>query len=1080
MTIVLLCIGVILLFYSTTLNAQTPVADFTADVTSGCIPLTVNFNDLSANTPTSWFWEFGNSNTSILQNPSAVYLTPGTYTVTLIAYNSFGNDTMVKFNYITVFESPTADFTSDTTSGCNPLTVQFTDLSNPGSSAITSWFWDFGDGNSDTLSNPIYTYDTQGSYYVSITVTNADGCGNSFSRSNYITINEGPQAGFTKTADTACSIPFTVNFSDISTQGSAAITSWRWYFGDGDSSTTVNPSHTYTSLNTFNVMLIITDAGGCSDTAAQDVSIINFQANFDYTVTCDNKQTFTINFTDLSTPPATGWFWDFGDGDSAVWQNPGHTYPVGSTDTITLIASIDSSCIDTITRIYASPKAKFSPDTSYFCETPFLVTFTNLSTGTAPLFYQWDLGDDTTTNSVNVTHTYSVPNLVYIDTFFVSLVVTNGFGCTDTLNDTIIFHRPQAGFIADPDEGCIPLEVNFTDTSFSDSTIAGWFWDFGDGFFSTDTNPSHTYTDTGHYTVSLIITNILGCKDTVVGFVKAGIKPDFVDFFSPFDTTCGHVTPCFTDLSGFIDTNVKVNNWDWCFSSSLWDTCSYIEVSGIYGAHSDLQNPCHHYNYGRDTLSWDTVRLIAGFNGCNDTAYKSIVFTPLHSDPMFFGPYGFKHAACSTPATFSYFNATSIYDVLNWYNIVNLETGDTVIHSTMDTSFSITFTKAGNYLVRLSVSYTPVGCTDIEPCYMKIDSVQNGFTVSPKNTCLPGNTFAFTDTSVSYFGLIREWFWDFGDGDTLKNDKIEIIVNYQPVSYFLEGNDTVRPIHNHDGYTSGTYNAPVHTYRDTGTYIVTSIITDYVIYDACFVAGIQPDDTLFCYFTTIDTIRVHNIYPDFEADTITGCPGLTVNFSDLSVTTSSIASWEWDFGDFSGVSAAQNPIYTYSNAGSYYVRLIVEDIQGCRDTIKKLSYINITLPTPNFNYTSQGCINGEIIVIDNSTGTGLSWFWDFGDGYTDSIANTSHVYTDSGTYTISLTVTDTNGCDNTFSQVVTVVPFPTAGFDVDTFIAACPPLVVVFTDSSFADIVSWSWDFGDSAVSAIQNPVHTFFISRHF
>lgn len=115
--------------------AQPPVADFTSNITKGCFPITVNFSDLSTNSPTSWSWDFDNGNTSVLQNPSAVYVAPGNYTVTLIACNN-GCDTMVKNNYITVFDYPIADLTSNITYGCAPLTVQFSDLSIPTSSQI--------------------------------------------------------------------------------------------------------------------------------------------------------------------------------------------------------------------------------------------------------------------------------------------------------------------------------------------------------------------------------------------------------------------------------------------------------------------------------------------------------------------------------------------------------------------------------------------------------------------------------------------------------------------------------------------------------------------------------------------------------------------------------------------------------------------------------------------------------------------------------------------------------------------------------------------------------------------------------
>ncbi|AAM07631.1 PKD domain-containing protein [Methanosarcina acetivorans] len=153
-----------------------PAANFTADETTGSGSLTVQFNDTSTGGPTSWFWDFGDGNTSTEQNPVHEYTTNGTYTVSLKAINEFGNDSEVREGYITVEykdpRSPVVDFTADPVSGAFPLTVNFTDAStgNP-----TGWFWDFGDGNTSTEQNPVHVYADSGKYTVKLTATNEFG-----------------------------------------------------------------------------------------------------------------------------------------------------------------------------------------------------------------------------------------------------------------------------------------------------------------------------------------------------------------------------------------------------------------------------------------------------------------------------------------------------------------------------------------------------------------------------------------------------------------------------------------------------------------------------------------------------------------------------------------------------------------------------------------------------------------------------------------------------------------------------------------------------------------------------------------
>ncbi|GAI18242.1 unnamed protein product, partial [marine sediment metagenome] len=119
----------------------------------------------------------------------------------------------------------------------------------------------------------------------------------------------------------------------------------------------------------------------------------------------------------------------------------------------------------------------------------------------------------------------------------------------------------------------------------------------------------------------------------------------------------------------------------------------------------------------------------------------------------------------------------------------------------------------------------------------------------------------------------------------------------------------------------------------------------------------------------------------------------------------------------------------------------------------------------------------DIVFTNTSTGTGLTFLWNFGDSNIDNTTNPSHSYSDSGTYTVALTATDINGCDSTLSQVINIIPFPTTDFYVDTFVTNCPPVIINFTDMSTAindSIVSWIWDFGDGATSNVQNPVHTY------
>ena len=273
----------------TVTEAETPpTAFFSADLTSGGAPLLVTFMDQSVegNAPIdSWLWNFGDpasgsQNTRTEQNPSHLYEAPGMYTVTLTVTTQNGSDTETQVDFITVVgpdTPPTADFSSDTTTGDVPLSVAFTDDSFAGSSPITAWLWTFGDpasgaANTSTIENPSHTYNETGAYTVSLTVRTLDGL-HTTTKEDYVSVSSPlPVAEFSADS-TSGKPPFTVTFTDQSLPGVSPITSWFWNFGDpasgaANASSAQNPSHTYNDLGSYTVSLMVTTAEG-SDTLAK-------------------------------------------------------------------------------------------------------------------------------------------------------------------------------------------------------------------------------------------------------------------------------------------------------------------------------------------------------------------------------------------------------------------------------------------------------------------------------------------------------------------------------------------------------------------------------------------------------------------------------------------------------------------------------------------------------------------------------------------------------------------------------------------------------------------------------------------
>jgi len=277
-----------------------PVASFTSDKTSGILPLTVGFEDTSSGDPDAWAWQFGDGNTSTLQNPSHTYYTAGAYKVTLKVTNDDGSDTISKSAYIdvgTTEADPNADFSTDVTSGDAPLKVQFTDES---SGYPSKWKWTFGDGSTSTEQNPSHEYDDQGKFTVTLKVTNGEGI-DTVEETDYITVGGKPVAAFVASA-TSGTAPLAVTFTDKSTNDPSG---WYWTFGDGTTSSSQNPSHTYTTSGTYTVTLKVTNDIGSNTITKSSLITIAPKTTIPTTVKTTVKTTVPTTRATVATTATT-------------------------------------------------------------------------------------------------------------------------------------------------------------------------------------------------------------------------------------------------------------------------------------------------------------------------------------------------------------------------------------------------------------------------------------------------------------------------------------------------------------------------------------------------------------------------------------------------------------------------------------------------------------------------------------------------------------------------------------------------------------------------------------------------------
>jgi len=299
--------------------------------------------------------------------------------------------------------------------------------------------------------------------------------------------------------------------------------------------------------------------------------------------------------------------------------------------------------------------------------------------------------------------------------------------------------------------------------------------------------------------------------------------------------------------------------------------------------------------------------------------------------------------------------------------------------------------------------------------------------------CVP-LTIKFVDTLAKG----KQYIWNYGDVNSPKND-----TTYAPTNF------------------------TTHTYTQVGVYKMTLISIDST---TCNVAD-----------TSYVTVRVGNnqVVPDFVATKIPPCSNLSYNFTNTSTATVpsfTPTSFLWDFGDGSPqVRAGLNNVqHTYASVGTYNVKLIVDDTAFCNapDSITHQVRLAVTVKA-QFETPPAGCVPYTAIFTNTSLG-GTSFLWNFGDGTTSTALDPSHLYPNTGTYTVKLVAFDSSTCNKVDSTTfnITVYNIPAANF------TATPNPGVENKPTQFTNLSvgasSYIWNFGDGQTSTETNPLYQF------
>jgi len=333
------------------INNSAPISLFSWVPNPGIVNETISFigncNDIDGDIIT-WFWDFGDNSNSTQQNSTQhMYTQSGQYPVLLNITDNDGN-TSTYSHMIDVTYRPTANFSINTSNPTTSDTVNLTDSSIDLDGSIASWSWDFDDNNGiqedSTEQNPHYSYTDNGTYTITLNITDNTGATNQTSQTITV-LNTPPTANFTYTPHSATDLQ-TITFNNCSVDTDGYITNCVWTFGDGVTNNSMNvTSHQYTDDGIYTVTLNVTDNDGDTDEISRNITIANVKPTADFTFEPSNPEVGeTIWFNDTSTDndgTIVNWSWDFGDDSTNTSRNTTHSCSTLESYNITLIVTDD-------------------------------------------------------------------------------------------------------------------------------------------------------------------------------------------------------------------------------------------------------------------------------------------------------------------------------------------------------------------------------------------------------------------------------------------------------------------------------------------------------------------------------------------------------------------------------------------------------------------------------------------------------------------------------------------------------------------------------------------------------------------
>ena len=995
--------------------AVAPEAEFTANATSVCAGATVTFTDQSANDPTSWSWNFGDGNTSTDQNPTHAYATAGTYTVTLVATNDFGNDTEAKTNYITVNAVPTVS-----ASNAGPYCAGETAELSATVSGATTYTWS-GPSNytasTQNVSIANATANNSGTY--TITVTNAASC--TATASTTLTVNAKPTLTLSNGG------PYCEGATIALTANGNGGNAYSWSGPDGFTSTTQNPTIANADADnagTYTATLTNTTTG-CSVSASTVVAVnalptLNASNNGPY---CEGA-TITLS---ANGSGGTVYAWTGPNGFTSNVANPtiansttanAGTYNVVLTNPTTGCSAEAS----TVVAVNAAP-AVIASNTGAYCAGQTVL----LSANSDATSFAWSGPNGYTSALQNPT----IANATTANGGSYTVVATNANNCTAQASTVVVVNANPTANASNTGAYCegqtIALQTTATGT---------YAWSGPNGFSSTLQNPTvanATMSNAGTYT--LVVSNANNCTATASTNVVVNSVPAVTA-----SNTGGYCA----------DQTIVLSSVSADATSFAW--------SGPNGFTSNLQNPVVENATPANAGTYTVVATNASGCTANATTDVTVIANPIANASNTGAYCEGQTISLQTTSTGTYFwnGPNGFHSNAQNPTIENatLENAGTYTLSVMNAGgciASASTTVVVNANPTLTASNTGAYCAG-ETISLNANSDAtsfawngpNGFTSALQNPTIEN---AATTNGGSYTVVATT------AAGCMANASTVVTVNANPV---VDASNTGAYC---EGTTIALQTTATGTYAWSGPNGFTSTLQNPTIANATLAnAGVYTlivSNDNGCSAEASTTVVV-NANPTVELGAnVTVCSG-----ENAVLDAGAELTYHWS------TNATTQTISVA--AGDYYVTVYNANECSATDNITVANYPQTTLATTSTAETHNNSHDGTATVTPTGT-TPFQYSWS-NNGTTATISGLA-----GGNY--SVTVTDGNGCVSTaMVNVATMNTPPVADFSVNNAenVTICLGAEVVFADLSTNTPTQWTWNFGDGQTSNVQNPTHTY------